>query len=234
VRLILFDIDGTLMASGGVGMRALGRAMHEVTGLDLALLGVLPDGKTDPGIVREAFLLGGLSEESWAASEAALLARYPEYLVEELAAGAAGLRVLPGVVALLEHLSAHPGFQLGLLTGNLERTARLKLESVGLSHYFPVGGYGSDCHQRENLGRYALERARQHYQRDYPPDRVWVVGDTERDVQAARALQARVLAVATGRQSRGQLEEHLPDACLEDLSQLEVVLELLTRDSRIL
>lgn len=210
-------------------MRALGRAMREVTGLDLALLGVLPDGKTDPGIVREAFALGGLAEESWAEAERALLEIYPDYLHEELHADGAGLRVMPGVVALLDHLAEQEGFDLGLLTGNLERTARLKLEKVGLAHYFPVGGYGSDCFQRENLGRYALQRAQQHYQTTYAPEHVWLIGDTERDVQAARAIQARVLAVATGRYSRVQLEEHLPDACLDDLSRLELVMSWLKK-----
>jgi phosphoglycolate phosphatase-like HAD superfamily hydrolase len=210
-------------------MRALGRAMREVTGLDLALLGVLPDGKTDPGIVREAFALGGLAQESWAEAERTLLERYPDYLHEELHSDGAGLRVMPGVVALLEHLSSHPGFHLGLLTGNLERTALLKLGKVGLAHYFPIGGYGSDCFQRENLGRYALERAQKHYRTSYAPEQVWLVGDTERDVQAARAIQARVLAVATGRYTRIQLEEHLPDACLDDLSALEQVMAHLGR-----
>lgn len=230
MRLILFDIDGTLMASAGSGMRALGRAMREVTGLDLALLGVLPDGKTDPGIVREAFALGGLAPESWPEAERELLARYPDYLLEELHSERAGLRVMPGVEALLEHLHQHPEFHLGLLTGNLERTARLKLDRVGLGHYFPIGGFGSDCHQRENLGRFALERARRHYGSDYRLERVWLVGDTERDVQAARAIGARVLAVATGRYSRLQLEEHLPDVCLDDLSALTLVVGHLTAE----
>lgn len=230
MRLILFDIDGTLMASAGVGMRALGRAMREVTGLDLSLLGVLPDGKTDPGIVREAFQLGGLAEHAWLEAEKALLERYPDYLDEELRGPEAGLRVMPGVPALLERLHAHPDFHLGLLTGNLERTALLKLRMVGLDHYFPIGGYGSDCFQRDNLGRYALERARRHYGGDYAPERVWLVGDTERDVQAARAIGARVLAVATGRYTRAQLEEHLPDVCLDDLTALEQVIEHLSAE----
>ncbi len=227
MRLILFDIDGTLMASSGVGMRALGRAMGEVTGIDLSLLDVLPDGKTDPAIVREAFELGGLAPESWLEAERELFALYPDYLAEELAGPDARVRLMPGVVALLDHLAGHREFHLGLLTGNLESTARLKLERVGLSHYFPIGGFGSDCHQRENLGRFALDRARAHYRVDYPLERVWLVGDTDRDVQAARALSARVLAVATGRYTRAQLEEHLPDACLENLGVLEEVLQVL-------
>lgn len=227
MRLILFDIDGTLMASSGVGMRALGRAMGEVTGIDLSLLDVLPDGKTDPAIVREAFELGGLVPESWPEAERELFALYPDYLAEELAGPDARVRLMPGVVELLDHLAGHREFHLGLLTGNLESTARLKLERVGLSHYFPIGGFGSDCHQRENLGRFALERARAHYRVDYPLERVWLVGDTDRDVQAARALSARVLAVATGRYTRAQLEEHLPDACLDNLGALDEVLQVL-------
>lgn len=230
MRLILFDIDGTLMSSAGVGMRALGRAMREVTGLDLALLGVLPDGKTDPGIVREAFMLGGLAEEAWPDAERALLERYPDYLHEELHGPNAGLRVMPGVKALLDRLHEHPEFHLGLLTGNLERTALLKLAMVGLDHYFPIGGYGSDCFERNNLGRWALERAQKHYGQSYESDRVWLVGDTERDIQAARAIRARVLAVATGRYSRAQLEEHLPDVCLENLDVLEEVMAHLSAE----
>ncbi|MEW6281138.1 MAG: HAD hydrolase-like protein [Candidatus Eremiobacterota bacterium] len=225
MRLILFDIDGTLIRSDGVGMRALGRALIEVTGLDLTALGVRPDGQTDPGILREAFERGGHSPTRWEVDECEVLLRYPDHLRAEIQRGR--VWTMPGVEALLDELAG--GAALGLLTGNLESTARVKLEHVGLSHHFPVGGFGSDSPDRNRLGVLALERARRHFRREFPPQEVWVVGDTGQDVAAARAAGARVLAVATGSYGVAELQAFEPDAVLPDLADLRRVRDLLLR-----
>jgi len=224
-RLILFDIDQTLVFMGGAGLRCLERAFVEVCGS--AMAGVIPDGKTDPVILREALAHAGIPPERWSPLEQDCLDRYAAYLEEDLANPNPDRQVKPGVVALLEALARSAWAHLGLLTGNLETTGRLKLRALGLDHYFPVGGFASDCSNRCNLGPVALERARRHFGIAFEPSQVWVVGDTAHDVQAARALGARALAVATGRYPVEVLRETRAEAILGDLSDLPRVLEIL-------
>lgn len=223
-RLILFDIDCTLMRTDGAGMRALRRALLEVLGV-VREDQVMPDGQTDPNIVRQLLKTQGIPPSLWPGYEREILKTYPPLLAEELDRNRS--RLEPGVQELLEHLAQDERFHLGVLTGNLEVTARLKLDLFELNPTFPVGAFGSDCADRNRLGPVALERARRHYQEDYALNHIWIVGDTPKDVAVARALGGRALAVATGSWSRPALEESLPDACLDNLSQLERVLEIL-------
>ncbi|MCA9794864.1 MAG: HAD family hydrolase [Candidatus Eremiobacteraeota bacterium] len=225
MRLILFDIDGTLIATGGAGMRALGRAFLEACGRAMPAQ-VQAAGMTDPLIVREAFRLAGVAGQGWAAHEEVIWSLYPAYLEQEMTSVCTRSGLLPGVLELLERLVENE-VRLGLLTGNLEVTARIKLHPFGLNDFFPVGAYGSDCADRCRLGSVALERARRHYGLDFRPETTWFVGDTPRDIAAARATGSRVLAVGTGPLSRTALEEFLPDAALEHLGQFEAALEVL-------
>lgn len=227
-RLILFDIDQTLVYTAGAGMRALTRAVLEVLDLDLSRVGVMPAGKTDPQILREAVEHTGRPAPD-PATEAAVWDSYARHLDEEMARTDPRREVKPGVRPLVETLHAMPGFCLGLLTGNLQRTARIKLEPFHLNAYFPVGGFGSDHADRGRLGAVAVERAQAHYGISFPPHRVWIVGDTDRDIGAARSLhpEARALAVATGHQSVEELRRFRPDAAVEDLSDTGAVLRIL-------
>lgn len=207
-------------------MRCLARAFHRTTGVPLPD-GINPGGMTDPLIIREAFRLAGVAGNRWAAFEEQVWLHYPGELELEMARADAARKVYPGVVELLDALERDPRFSLALLTGNLEITARIKLEPFGLNRYFPVGAFGSDCADRCRLGLVALERARRHYGRDFNPESTWVIGDTPRDIDAARAMGARALAVATGFHPRAELEEHLPDQILDDFADLDAVLEIL-------
>lgn len=224
-RLILFDIDQTLVFTDGAGMKCLTRALREVAGTDLAA--VVPDGKTDPRIVREALAHVSIPPQRWPALEHECLVLYAEYLAEELACENPSRCLKPGVADLLEALHQEPWARLGLLTGNMEYTGRMKLRALGIDHYFPIGGFASDCSDRCRLGAVALERARRYFGIPFEPHQVWVLGDTVHDVQAAHAAGARALAVATGRYPVAVLEEALPAAALEDLSDLERVLDIL-------
>jgi phosphoglycolate phosphatase-like HAD superfamily hydrolase len=225
MRLILFDIDQTLVDMAGVGMRCLRRAFREVCKAELE--GVVPDGRTDPAILREGLAIARIPPGHWADLERKCLAYYVEALEAELAVPDSGRHLKPGVQLLLDTLSQADWARLGLLTGNLESTARLKLRSLGIEHYFPVGGFASDCSNRCNLGPVALERARRFFRVPLQPSQVWVVGDTTHDVQAAHALGARALAVASGRYPVPALEESRPAAVLADLSDLDRVLQIL-------
>lgn len=207
-------------------MACLAQAFTRVTGCTFPP--IQPAGKTDPLIVREAFRLVGISKRDWVEHEQRILRKYPAYLERANDELRAHSLLLDGVMGLLTHLRDQ-GFALGLLTGNLENTARRKLAVFDLNPFFPIGGFGSDCADRNRLGRVALERACRHYGNRFARDQIWVVGDTPRDVEAARSLGARVLAVATGPFSQPFLEEFLPDAVLPHLADLTPVLSFFTR-----
>jgi phosphoglycolate phosphatase-like HAD superfamily hydrolase len=225
-NLVLFDIDGTLLRGGPAPMTCLAAAFKKVTGRTFPALQAC--GKTDPLIVREAFRLVGVPKREWVELEQRILRKYPLYLERAEAELRAGCQLLDGVHGLLSFLQSRD-FPLGLLTGNLEVTARRKLDVFGLNGYFPVGGFGSDCADRNRLGRVALERASRHFGQRFEPEKVWVVGDTPRDIEAARSMGARALAVATGPYSVPFLEEFLPDVCLPHLGQMGSVVEALSR-----
>ncbi len=226
-NLVLFDIDGTLLHSGPAPMACLAEAFWKVTGCAFPTE-VSPAGKTDPLIVREAFREVGIPKREWVELEQRILRKYPLYLERRDHELRAASQLLVGVESLLTFLSSR-GCPMGLLTGNLESTARRKLDVFGLNRFFPVGGFGSDCADRNRLARVALERASRHYEARFFPEKVWVVGDTPRDVEAARSLGARVLAVATGPFAQAYLEEFLPDATLPHLGQIGSVVEALSR-----
>lgn len=126
--------------------------------------------------------------------------------------------VLPGVRPLLETLGTQPDIQLALLTGNLEPMAHLKLEAVGLDGYFPFGAFGSDDEDRNKLPAVALARAHTHTGRWFPPESVFIIGDTVHDVTCSRSIGCRTVIVCTGTYSRQELEPHGPDLLLDDLS----------------
>ncbi|HEY3352575.1 MAG TPA: HAD family hydrolase [Polyangia bacterium] len=215
--LHLFDIDGTLVRSGGAGLRALERAFADRFGLAGATDGVHPDGKTDPLIVGEMFA-ARLGRPPTAAETTALLADYEVHLAAEVAAGSA-FRALPGVHDLLERLAARRE-PVGLCTGNTVGGARLKLERLGLWRYFAFGGYGSDHAERSDVVRTAIARGAAHVGRAVLPAEVLVIGDTPRDIAAARAAGARAAAVATGPHPRAALATHAPDLLFDDLTQM--------------
>jgi phosphoglycolate phosphatase-like HAD superfamily hydrolase len=207
VTLYLFDIDGTLLLSGGAGKRALERVFLEQFGLPNAMEGIRPNGMTDPRIVAAMFAkLGRLPS---ARETETVLAAYHSILPEEVAASA-GFRLMPGAREVVEQLHGRSA-PLALATGNTHDGARIKLERGGLWQFFPTGGFGSDSADRAALVGIAIERAARAYGRAFAPAEVLVIGDTPLDVAAAQAVGARVVAIATGGHSTDEL-----DACGAD------------------
>ena len=224
--LVLFDVDGTLVDTAGAGRRALHAAFEAVHGLpDVAVrtAAVAFSGKTDPAIVAEMCAALAVAAPPAADFEHAYLAA----LTAEMARVDGRRRVLPGVALLLETLSARPDVHLGLLTGNVEAGARAKLAPFGLNAFFPTGGFGSDHADRREVARQAAARVALHAGIALAASRVVVVGDTELDVDCARAHGFRAVAVLTGWSTEEALRAAGPDVLLPDLADLPATLQAL-------
>lgn len=223
-RLLLFDIDGTLVW-GGPAKEAFHLALLETFGTAGDIEGHSFSGKTDPQIARELLRGAGLADPEIDRGLPDLWRRYLLGLEEGLVERP--MDVLPGVPALLEALTGEDDVALALLTGNIADGARLKLGSAGLAHHFGTGSYGSDAEDRDDLPGVALERAREAWGVRFPVDEVIVVGDTPRDVQCGRAVGTRTVAVATGHYDSPALREAGADHVVEDFGDTRAVLELL-------
>lgn len=222
-RLLLFDVDGTLLRADGVGREALRGAMRRVFGETGPIDEFDFHGRTDPAIVRGLLRAAGRDEPSIERGLPRLWPLYCDALERELAARREALRVCPGVGELLERLDGSQGLLAGLLTGNVERGAWSKLRACGLDGHFGFGAFGSDSERREELPAVALERARRLSGRRWTVGEAVVIGDTPEDIRCARAAGARCLAVATGRYSPGELAAHGPAAVFPDLADAEAV-----------
>ena len=218
-RLVLFDIDSTLINTGGAGVKALKLASKKRFGTSDDLSGIEIAGRTDSGIVRQILTKHGITPTDEELRR--FFDTYTELLVRQLPI--CDGRVLPGITELLERLQSHPHITLALLTGNLARGAQLKLEHYGLWKYFPFGAFADDHHDRNELGTVACARALQHTGWRFIPSSVDVIGDTEHDVACGKAIGARAIAVATGSRPREKLAESKPDFLFDDLSQTDEV-----------
>src|SRR5437763_16853502 len=206
-RLLLFDIDGTLIHSGGAGVEALKRALKERFKIEDDLKDIEIAGMTDSGIVIS--ILKKHKIPTSAENVAAFLDSYVHFLSLELPRRKG--KLLPGVLELLKRLKTRKHLVLGLLTGNVSRGARLKLEHYGVWHFFEFGAFADDHHDRNELGRFACARAREKHRREFAASEIDVIGDTPRDIACGKALGARTVAVATGRWSRDELAKYQPD-----------------------
>lgn len=226
-RLLLFDVDGTLVDVDGAGRAAVRRALLDVYGETGPVEEFAFHGKTDPRIVRGLLRASG-RDDGWIDRRMERLwTRYLAALEEELAERDGRVRACPGVPELLDRLASDGRFELGLVTGNVREGARRKLAAAGLGGRFRWGAFGSDSPRRDELPPLALRRAERRTGRSFEPGEVWVVGDTPADVRCGRRSGLRTLAVATGRPERGELARHDPDHLLDDLSSTGDVLELL-------
>lgn len=213
--LFLFDLDGTLVTTGGAGMRALGRAFDDVFGIPDAHHRIDPAGKTDPAIFRELFrLLDGRDMRAEELPE--ISEKYLTYLADEMLKASA--KAFPGVNEILDHLAGREGAIVALGTGNLERGARLKLAPANLNRHFDFGGFGSDAEDRADVLRAGHQRGEARAGCPIPPGNVIVIGDTVLDIRAARRAGFRAVGVATGRTSLATLRAEQPDFAMQDMT----------------
>ncbi|MFO0817468.1 MAG: HAD family hydrolase [Pirellulales bacterium] len=221
--VLLFDIDGTLLSTGGAGMTALRAAMRDEFGVaDPHEVPV--SGRTDRGIARSLFQCHEMedTEEHWLRFRDAYLYHLEQQLPQKQG------RVLPGVECILAAVSQLEHVQLGLLTGNVRRGAELKLTHYGLWSYFDFGGFGDQHADRDAVAAEALAESRRRLPNS-EAERVWVIGDTPMDVTCARHIGAKSVAVATGSFQREVLEAYEPDLLLNDLGDVESLLDRLVR-----
>jgi phosphoglycolate phosphatase-like HAD superfamily hydrolase len=234
MRVFLFDIDGTLIATDKAGQHAMEGSFAAPANVSTAGPTAQPRpprgkspvpyaGRTDRSIVADHLRRAGLedSHENFLRFAERFLSRLPAALASRRG------RVLPGVIDTLERLAGLPDACVGLLTGNLRRAARIKLTHFGLDRYFyvqgePLGAFGDDHHDRDDVAREALADVRRRVRADIDPEQIWIVGDTPRDVRCGRAIGARVLAVATGGYSLAELRAARPDVMVTDLADAGV------------
>ena len=222
--MLLFDVDQTLVSTGGAGVRALDRAFQKLFSIENAMAGILPHGKTDPGIIREIFnsLPKASNSVGIPTSFTPILEIYLEFLQDEIDRSTSYL-VLPGISRLLAELSVQSDVLLGLATGNVEAGARIKLTRGNLNQYFLFGGFGSDFENRAELVRHGVEIGSQlaltRWGRRLQPDEVFVIGDTPLDIAAGRECGLLTIGVATGKYSVNELADAGATVAVSDLDQ---------------
>lgn len=222
--LLLFDIDGTLLLSGGAGKRAMIAAFDDIFDIKNAFDGVHMYGRTDPEILRHGLANQGLEMNE--NNMQMFMNRYFELLPAEMEKPAKMKRILPGIEELLPRLQKMPNIFLGLLTGNWRQSAMVKLGFFNLDKYFEIGAFADDSEIRDELVPFAVERYRQKAGEDIKPHNVWIIGDTPRDVQCARPHGARTISVLTGWHSREDVVVENPDYIFQDLTDSDAFLKI--------
>jgi phosphoglycolate phosphatase len=229
MRVILFDIDGTLVLTGGAGSRAMARAFQELFDVAEAFRDIPMPGRTDACILADAVTAHGVAGSPQ-------IAHFPDiylrYLHEELDKPGPRKGVMPGVRELLDALSSRDDTYLALLTGNYEAAARVKLEYFDLWRYFACGAFGDDAPDRNGLLPKALDRVVACGGPRVAAAETVVIGDTPLDVACAAAAGARSIAVATGSHTVDQLRAAGADVVFADLGETERVMEALLRADR--
>ncbi len=228
MRLVLFDIDGTILSTHGAAKRAFHHALLDTYGTAGPIADWPFDGKTDRQIARELLRAAGLDDAAIERSFAALWRVYLKALASEMAQPHTRTIVHPGVAELLARLtSMQRDYLVGLLTGNIERGASIKLSAVGLAHHFRFGAFGSDSEHRVELPAVAVRRAQEVSGREFRGREIVIIGDTPSDVTCGAELGVRAIGVGTGRHAPDELAAAGAWAVLPDLADTDRVLRLL-------
>jgi phosphoglycolate phosphatase-like HAD superfamily hydrolase len=232
-RILLWDIDGTLIRSAKAGgyKEYTIPVLEEIFGTAGRLADMHVSGMTDLQIVFEALSDAGISQDEILSRAEALVSRLTEEARRVTGNGAKFFEVIPGVRETLEALAHHPRYESALVTGNIKPMAQLKMELVGLEHFFTLpGAFGDESHNRRDLPARAAERIRKHLRIDLAPEQFIVIGDTPNDIDCAQHFGARAVAVGTGRfYSTEEILACKPDALLPDLVDTELVIKTLDR-----
>ena len=216
MKLILFDIDGTLLTSIGTGRNAVLEALEKVCDRPIVVDGVQFAGRTDPAIIRDILARNEIKGEEVENLLPQVLDAYTSSLMRILTPSS--VRIFPGVMKLVRNLHSSETLVLGLLTGNLRETAYLKLHAAGLGSFFRFGAVGSDRELRNDLPEVAAERALSITGLKFAPEKTIVIGDTPHDFECGRVHGAHFIGVSTGKFSRDELAQHEPDLLMDDFT----------------
>ncbi|MDP8222347.1 MAG: HAD family hydrolase [Candidatus Lernaella stagnicola] len=224
MNIYLFDIDGTIMLSGGAGMCAMTRVFHERYGIADAFRDFHFQGKVDPAIFREALVKHGVDGDHNGEIKA-LIEMYETYIAEEMPRSP-NPTLFPGVAELIQAMTGRADISIGLLTGNVLGGAKAKLSRFDLWKYFPYGAFGNDSEDRPALVPIALDRAGAHLGTVVEPGpHVYIIGDTDRDIETARANGCTAVGVGTMNFSSTELTELGADIVFDDFSDTDRVLQ---------
>jgi len=224
--LLLFDIDGTLLSGRGLSRRVfkeimLRRFPHFKNGFDLRY-----SGMTDPQIIETILEMNHYPPDKLSRQAALILAEFADKLCNEIERGAVP-QILPGVQPIIDYCLQKDGCYLGLVTGNMERSAQAKLRAVHLYEAFPLGAFGSDSKRRSELPLLAIARAQKYYSLQFEPKHTWIIGDSIHDVRCAKVSGIRVLAVASGVTGLDELQKEKPDYAVENLQDFKTIVKWL-------
>ncbi len=225
IKAVLFDIDGTLVRFDGAGKRSLKRATEETFGTSGVMDSVHFQGKTDPLIVYESLIPVGISRETIDKKLELLKQKHFSFLDRYIRESQPIL--LPGVKELLERLNGAPGTLTGLLTGNFEGGARIKLKVFDLMDYFKFGVFSDDTPVRNQMPGIARKRIQDLFGWDIPYHDMFIIGDTPFDIECGKSAGAVTIAVGTGWTEREILQGHHPDYYFDDLADTSRVLKIL-------
>lgn len=224
-KILLFDIDGTLLEPAGVGRLCCRRALEDVLGFSGTFDSVEMAGRTDWQIVNDLLSNAGLAENQIDGYREKIFTALTDHIA--LAAPTSRMHPLPGVLDLLDRLAEEPRYILGLVTGNVRQTVPHKMQAVGIDPaLFRFGAFGDEHQDRNNLPTLALHRLGQLLGCQVRPETVLVIGDTPHDIACARHADLKVLGVGTGVFPIEDLAKHQPDYLLKDLSDTEAVMEI--------
>lgn len=226
-KLLLFDIDGTLILTGGVAVGLMTESISEVAGLPIRWS--MPDfvGNTDLNIISTLLHRNGIGESDIPEMSQLILQKYLERLKNELPKDGV-IQVLPGVSKLLRLLKSDDRFSLGLLTGNMLAAAQIKLSQEQLFDYFPVGAFGDDALKREQLSPFAIQRAEKFYGHFFIRKDIWLIGDSVNDIRCAHSNHLKCMAVASGHTPKDELAAYRPTALVDSLKDTAAILNILT------
>jgi phosphoglycolate phosphatase-like HAD superfamily hydrolase len=223
-KVFLFDIDGTLLHTGGAGTKSLTRSFQKIHGIENAFQGITLDGKTDPEIVKEAMGRHRVKQEIKPMEIKEIFREYIDFLKEEIIISP-NYHLMPRVKEMLEDLHGRENILLGIASGNIQQGAEIKLKRGGIYKYFRFGAYGSDAEDRGEVIRKAIKRGKnllpgiELSKKDF-----YVIGDTPRDIIFGRQCHATTVGVATGRYSLEELRQLSPDFLLPDLTDYQTLL----------
>ncbi len=225
MKLVLFDIDGTLVNTGGAGSESMRIAFEQIWGISNGFKNIFMMGKTDFSILMEALKNNNLTPDEYKVND--FLENYFQILKQEIKKDRTGKKICPGIIPLLKSLYKRKNYTLSLLTGNYKKSAFIKLNHFNIGHFFHDGAFCDDTEKREEMVPIIKKRIEKKEKTKIQNNDIFVIGDTPSDINAARRNGVHAVGVTTGIHTYKELQSHTPDHLFTDLSDTDRVLQIL-------